>query len=227
MLIVPSDATLVDLVVRAYNPQPGDFDHLIQVDAMAAHIAVKHCDGYDVAVPIGSQTADDWARDALSEFRRGAHFWPGFEALGPLPYGFSMHLPQSYAALAAVLRADVPTAWAGHSLGGPEALHLAGAHRLHGGTILRLALFECPNPGTAMLAAFFANDDLDVWRNKGDPIPALPEYVPDIFPWVPVRTTPINFDLGPEPSLEHPLARHAVTLCQQAVLDAAQMPVAA
>ena len=210
----PTDLELVDLTAALYAPPAGLFDHVIQIDPLAPYIGVKHCDGYDVAVPRGSITVADWDRDALSEIGRVVK---GYEVLGLLPYGFSLHFADSYAALAKVLRPGIPLAIGAHSLGCPQGLYLAAAHILAGGVFSRMALFEPPNPGTAHLVAFFAHADLSPWWNKGDEVPNLPVPIPPFLPWCPVRPAR-RFDIAPSPDASHSLMpRHSIALCQQAV----------
>lgn len=212
MIAGPTDLELVDLTAALYAPPVGLFDHFIQIDPMAPYLGVKHCDGYDVVVPRGSKTIDDWDRDALSEVGRVVK---GYTELGILPHGFALHFPDSYAALAKVLRPGVPLAGGAHSLGCPEMVYLAAAHILAGGIFLRAALFEPPNPGTPVLAAFFKDRDLSPWWNQGDWIPDLPEPIP-FLPWCPVRPAR-RFDIAPPAGDHSLLPRHGIALCQQAV----------
>lgn len=223
-MTAPSDLELVDLTAAFYAPPAGLFDHVIQIDPMAPYIGVKHCDGYDVAVPRGSVTPEDWDRDGLSEIGRIVR---GYEVLGLLPYGFSMHFVDSYAALAKVLRPGVPLALGMHSLACPEGCYIAAAHILAGGHFLRAALFEPPNPGTATLAAFFKGRDLSPWWNQGDGVPDLPFPILPFLPWCPVRPAR-RFDIAPPPDAPPSLMpRHSIALCQQAVRAAAASPTEA
>ena len=212
-MTAPTDLELVDLTAALYAPPVGLFDHIVQTDPMGPCIGVKHCDGYDVAVPRGSKTVDDWDRDALSEI---GHIVKGYEVLGLLPYGFSLHFVDSYAALAKVLRPGVPLALAAHSLGCPEACYLAAAHIMAGDSFSRMALFEPPNPGTAHLVAFFAHADVSPWWNEGDPVPDAPFPISPFLPWCPVRPAR-RFDIAPAAGDTSLLPRHHITLCQQAV----------
>jgi hypothetical protein len=209
----PTDLELVDLTAALYAPPVGLFDQIVQIDPMAPYIGVKHCDGYDVAIPRGSKTLDDWDRDAESEI---GHVVKGYEVLGLLPYGFSLHFVESYAALAKVLRPGVPLAFGAHSLACPEACYLAAAHVLAKGQLRRMALFEPPNPGTAHLTAFFARDDVSPWWNQGDWVPDAPMPIPPFLPWCPVRPAR-RFDVAPPAGDKSLLPRHGIALCQQAV----------
>lgn len=208
----PTDIILVDAAAAIYAPQPGDFDHLIQVNPMAPYIGVKHCDGYDLVAARGSVSIDDWWRDLRSE---AACAVAGYHQFGFLPYGFARHLADTYAAVKAVLSA-VPLYGSGHSLGAPEVLYLCAAHVLAGGIVGGVALFESPNPGTAMLTASTAQIAIDSYRNIDDPVPDCPFPVKPLLPWEPSRAAKV-FDIGPAPTPLHPLARHNIALCQQGV----------
>ncbi len=210
--MMPTEIELVDAAAAIYNPQPGQFDKIIQVDPTAPLIGVSHGDSYDLIVARGSQTAEDWLRDFQSELGVAVR---GYEVLGMLPHGFAMHMADTYAAVRAELR-GVPVYASAHSLGCPEIVYQCAAHMLAKGTVAHIALFESPKPGTPVLTAFMALTPINSYWNQGDPVPDAPEPVPIWLPWETVRA-PIRFDLGPAPAVEHPFIRHEIAWCQAAV----------
>ena len=110
---------------RVYDPKPGDFDHIVQVDPLGPLIGIKHGDGFDLTAARGSRTAADWLRDAESELGVAVR---GYEVLGMLPHGFARHMADTYEAVCAFLQPSLPPLYgAAHSLGCPEEAYLAAA----------------------------------------------------------------------------------------------------
>ncbi len=206
-----SNLELANNAARIYAPPPGYYAHLIQVDPDAPYVGVAYRDGYDEVDARGSRTPQDWLRDLRSEASCAV---AGYEQFGHLPYGFARGLAKTAEAVHLVLRPGVPVGGSAHSLGGPENLYLMAALFLMGHEIARIGAFECPNPGTPTFTAFMARFDIVTTHNVGDPVPDLPVPVPPLLPWEPVRA-PLSFDLGPQPSVVDPFARHGIALVQQ------------
>lgn len=212
-MTLPTDIDLVDLAAALYDPKPGDFDKIVQVADGAPFIAIKHGDGFDIAIARGSQTAEDWLRDFESELGVAVR---GYEVLGMLPHGFARHMSDTYQAVVSELQPGVPLYGSGHSLGAPEVLYLCAAHLLAKGLVQHIALFEAPKPGTPALSNFYALGSITSYWNDEDPVPDAPAPVPLLLPWQALRPAR-RFNLGPEPDPLHPLARHDIALCQQGV----------
>jgi pimeloyl-ACP methyl ester carboxylesterase len=212
----PTDIDLVDATAAIYAPKPGDFDKTIQIDPLAPFVGIRHGDGFDLIAARGSMTPADWIRDSQSVLAVAVR---GMELLGMLPWGFARHLADTYAAVKAKLRPSVPAYLAGHSLGAPEVTYLAAEHIISGYQVAHVALFESPKPGTKSLTAIFKDVSVSSYWNDGDPIPDAPLAVPFLLPWEPICVA-TRFSVGPEPDALHPLARHAIELCQQGVRGA-------
>ena len=203
------DVALVDLAAAIYDPQPDDFDKIVQVDPTGPVIGIKHGDGFDLLAARGSVTAQDWMRDFDSELGVAVR---GYLQLGMLPHGFAQHMADTYEAVRQELQPKADLYGTGHSLGGPEALYQCAAHSIAGGTVKRIALFESPKPGTRTFTKFFAFCPISSWWNMGDVVPEAPLAVPFLLEWERPRLD-TRFDLGPS----DPGSRHSIKLCQQAV----------
>lgn len=211
MAASPSDIELVDLSAALEEGAASSFDEVVQVNAMAPQIGIKHMDGFDYVIAKGSTTIDDWLRDAESEAGRTV---PGFSQLGLLPIGFSQYAVPTYQAVKPLLLG--PIACAGHSLGAPEAMHLAAIHYAGRGPILRIAQFAPPRQGTATLANFLFRLSTQCYINSGDPIPNLPITMKPLWPWITVG--PVQPLAVPAPMTDKtPWAQHSVLLYQQGV----------
>lgn len=211
---IPTDTEIVNWTAALYDPRLGGFDHLIQVSKAAPYIGVKYLDGCDLVVCRGSRTAADWMRDFESEIGRQV---AGYPQLGLLPWGFSEHLAETYAATAAVLRFPLSVIWAGHSLGGAECQEMAGAHLLNRGSIARVCAFAPPRPGAPMLFSVLQYADLRLYWNAGDPVPTLPVPLPPFLRWEHMRPFRM-LAVPPSPGdIVEPLACHHVALYQRGV----------
>jgi hypothetical protein len=199
-MITPVQA--VTLAKAIYNPGPSDFDW--HGGCGFVTLGVRHLPDCDVVVPEGSITTLDWFRDALSE--AGAAI-PGFEALGPIPFGFALKLPEAHRDLEPLLRPGIPTVYSGHSLGAVTAILLAGMHVLAGGNLGGVFAFEPPRAGTALLTKLLAPYPLYLTINGMDPVPHLPTP-----PWERPREA-VRLDAAPAGILAYdPIKWHAIGL---------------
>ena len=197
----------VTLAAAVYNPQPGDFDWFGGCGFVT--LGVKHLPDCDVVVPRGSITALDWFRDLISQVPGTV---PGFEALGPVPFGFALKLGEAYHDLVPLLRPGVPLVLPAHSLGGAMAVLLGAMHVVAGGTLAGIFAFEAPRAGGPLLTALLKPYPL-VWTINGmDPFPHLPTP-----PWERQRD-PVWLDVPPAGDLAFiPTEWHHLPLVAQGV----------
>jgi hypothetical protein len=208
------DLAIAGAIGALYADAPKGFDVVEETGGI--FWGLKRFDEADLVVARGSITLEDYARDAASELGRALAAYP---ALGLLPLGFSQGIAAAYAAVGALLRADRPLACAGHSLGAVHATYLAALHRLHGGAVARLMLCGTPRPGTARLAALLGEVSCASYRNRGDPVPAVPVPVPELLPWTHLAPPFRALAVAPGDRFG-PLAPHHWALYQQGIAAA-------
>ena len=197
----------VNLAAAVYDPQPSDFDWFGGCGFVT--LGVKHLSNCDAVVPKGSITDLDWIRDALSETPTTI---PGFEALGPMPFGFSLKAVEAYHDLAQLLRPSVPLVISGHSLGAQEAIALGAMHIVAGGVLGAIFAFEPPRAGGHLLTKVLEPYPVYLTINGADPVPHLPT-----LPWERPRA-PILLDQAPEGIWAFdPIKWHSIKLVQAGV----------
>lgn len=172
--MIPSDAEIVGLMAKLYDPRAGDFDH-IEDPGIDSGIcwAVKHYEDVDALIFRGSMTKEDWFRDFLSEMSAPASSIPGAK-FGALPLGFAAGMRDAAAVWPASCGPRLVIA--GHSLGAARAAIAAGLALQDGAGVERLVLCGCPRPGTKTLKNFLIRrcGSIASYRNLSDPVCDVP-----------------------------------------------------
>lgn len=137
-------------------------------------IATKRIGDTDVLVLRGSQTAEDWLRDAEAVPQH-------HHQLGMCHAGFLAGMDDVFAEVRGVVEPQV--AITGHSLGGARARILAGLFVCNRLKVDQLCVFGSPKPAFAGLATIIQRSGMahTSYRNRQDVVPTVPL---GAFPWV-------------------------------------------
>lgn len=122
--------------------------------------------------------------------------------MGLIPYGFGAGLGATHDAIRPLLRPDVE-----HYFSRPQPRRLAcGRNRgdvqiVDGVDVSGVVVCGCPRPGTEQLVDHFKGVPIVSLRNGRDPVPTMPEWLPEL-PWIDVaRFTAVNE--APDPAGEN------------------------
>ena len=198
-----SDLQLARLCQSIYDPQPGDFQSILEIGD--AHMGIAEVEGYTVICFRGTVNAADWLADLDAVPVKHA-------TLGTLHAGFAKPMQDVFYALAPHYRSQVVIT--GHSLGAAHAALLAGLYRMAGIPVERLVLFACPNAGYERLAEVLEPINAVSYRNEIDPVPIVPmlPYVPPV-PHTIVCTRPEGWEIL------DPISWHSINLYVEACVS--------
>jgi hypothetical protein len=164
-------------------------------------IGLKRTASMDILVLRGSQTAEDWIRDADAA--------PRFHRqLGCCHAGFLAGMDDVFAEVRGQVRPQL--AITGHSLGGARARILAGLFVCSKTPIDRLCVFGSPKPAFKGLAQIIQKSGMahSSYRHVDDLVPTLP---PNLLPWE--HTEPwIELQADPSAGMLKSLRDHASSL---------------
>lgn len=150
--------------------------------------------GVSVVVLRGSDTAQDWMRDATA-----IPVW--HDKLGYCHSGFLLGMDSVYALVSKAVGSRI--AITGHSLGGARARILAAMFTVDGVQVEQLATFGSPKPAFINLARIIQKSGMDhrSYRNRNDVVPTVPLSLSPFLDfvhtedWIPVNAAPSQENL--------------------------------
>ena len=210
-----NDLDLVKIIedLYAWNGEPGG-NWLPGFPLIDDTICVAIRDVQDARVVCfrGSVTFADWFRDFLSEIDRRIK---GFEAVGNVPFGFSLDMGRLFDRLSPFLDKKKTLYITGHSLGAARALIFAGQCVLREIPVEHVMTCGTPRPGEFSLKSILRDVSVTSYRNKvGDDVDAVTT-VPTNPPYIhPVVQTDVSESPGPETLMDslNPFWLHHISL---------------
>lgn len=153
------------------------FDYIDDGSKTGIFFGIKKYDTFDSVTFRGSTDIPDWERDFEAEtvFQYD---------LGYVHAGFNKYLDSVHQELDDLIRPHCVLN--GHSKGAGHASILAGRMAVRHNPPLHVALFGCPRPGCEALVSATKDLSINSYRNRQDPITAVPKTFPD-FPYTDLR----------------------------------------
>lgn len=136
----------------------------------------KASDGTLLVINRGSKTAPDWLRDFFFEPIEVSDY----PQLGRCHAGFMAPAKGILPLLKASLQGQ-RAIYAGHSLGGAEAVAEAALMACDGQPPLAVVTFGCPRVGMAPFVHFMSQYTVRQWVRGNDPVPDVPITLPPDF----------------------------------------------